>query len=431
MIPSNTNIKSVIFKTSRLGVLRTILAFFIYLILTPYILAKIGTELYGLWSINTALTTFLLISDFGFKNSLVHFTAKNISNVTYLSSLFNSIFFIFLFFAFLASILSIFFSDLIAFSIFSIPFKYKNEANYLIITSTASFSIRLLSSAYQAIVEGNQRVYITQKVFIIWLLFNGISTYLFLTIFPSIYTLCTINLLGNILIFTLFYIDIYRNHPYAYFSFKYIDFTLVKNILPYTVGIQLASIFILLREPIIKIIISRYFGLKELAAFEISFRIAIQLMSFAIIPLLTALPLSSYLFDNFLAIQKAINIYYKWLFVTLLTPLIIFLFFSEEIFSLWLGGNYVLTARIFPIIFSSFCIYYFAEPMYKTIQGLGKSIVSAIFQFLLIFILFISFITLHQTFDFLSIPYALLIAFTIYSFSIIAYFHFTLFKAAN
>ena len=74
---------------------RVILAIPLYLILTPYVLNKLGTEVFGLWSFNTIIISFITLTNFGFKNSLVHHAAKEYEDEDKVNTYFNITFILF------------------------------------------------------------------------------------------------------------------------------------------------------------------------------------------------------------------------------------------------------------------------------------------------------------------------------------------------
>src|SRR5688572_16817473 len=69
-------IKEKLFAGSVVGFLRIGLAIPVYLVMTPIILNTLGEERFGLWSFSTILISMLNLADFGFKNSLVYYVAR-------------------------------------------------------------------------------------------------------------------------------------------------------------------------------------------------------------------------------------------------------------------------------------------------------------------------------------------------------------------
>ena len=147
------------------------------------------------------------------------------------------------------------FRKILVIAVLGIPLRFYSEGIFVIISTAIGFSIRLIASAYQAVMEGNQRVDITQKVLIYWLLYNFISTLIALSIFPSIYALGVIFVVGNILIFCLLRMEAKKKYKYTNIKFRYIDIKLLKSILPYSILVHLTSLIILLREPLLKVVI--------------------------------------------------------------------------------------------------------------------------------------------------------------------------------
>lgn len=397
-------------KSNIIGFSRTALAIPVYFILTPFVINAIGKEFYGLWSLNTVIWTILSLGDFGFQNSLVHFTAMHLDDNPRLCTLFNTVFFFFLTISIIFVLSILIFNDFIVYTLLKISPEYYREATFVVVSSAIGFGIRFMAAPYQAIIEGNQRVYYSQKVSLYWLLFNALATLIGLYIFPSIYLIGVINIVGNILILGLFLADAQRNYIYATISPKLFKLSTLKYIFPYSAGVQLASALIILREPLLKTIIVRKYGLDGLASFEVVYRLTIQCMSFVTVPLLTALPVASSLHDRLPALHRIVKKYLTWVVGILIIPSIIVWFFSGPFISLWLGEGFDVASSMLPWIFTSFAIYYLTEPLYKSIQGIGKSALSVLSQGLFLGSLIIFWLLMPQLWGIQSISYAFFIA---------------------
>lgn len=397
-------------RTSSVGFLRTILAVPVYLALTPFILRSIGQEMFGLWSINTIVTTALLLVDFGFQNSLVHFTALHLGNPRKLSELFNTVLL-----AVGASTSACFLAiaclrGTIIHGLFGIPVALHSEGVFVLITTAAGFCFRLLSVPYQALIEGHQRTDYTQKVFLTWMLFHAAATVIGLRISPTVYSLSLVSLLGNVLIALLFIRDARHRYPFAAIEPGRCRLATLGEILPYVLGMHAATILVLAREPLIKTVVARTFGLSDLASFEIAYRLTVQCMSFAAVPLLTVLPCSSLLSGRARDIRTLVRKYLKWVLLVLALPGIVVYGAPGAALELWLGSGFGDAAALLPWIFTAYAVCFLTEPIFRTLQGVGHSGASALAQGIFIVFLGCGLVFWTDPRDFRSVAYPLLAA---------------------
>lgn len=369
-----------IFKGLGVGYARAFAAVPIYLILTPYVLSKIGEELFGLWALNSAITAVFMMQDFGFKNSLVHFTAKNLDNDAKVSDYFRATLYFYISVSTLCCLLAFVFCDTIIITILKIPSQLFTEARWMLYSSVIGISIRLLACTYESVIEGHQRVHIIQLVYIVWMLFNFGATIAGLWIFPSILTLSLVYVAGNLLIFIMLYAHANKLFQCGVFSVRRLKFSVYKEILPYSSWIQVSSILILLREPVIKFVLIRTQGLADLAQFEIAYRLTLQAMSFAIIPLLTAFSVAAKLHDKPDELKAKIKLFNIMVFCILAPAVLAVFMLSDNFVHLWLGEQQSLVAPFLKYIFLAYSLYYIAEPMYKVLSGVGKSFLAAMLQ---------------------------------------------------
>ncbi|MGD9504950.1 MAG: oligosaccharide flippase family protein [Syntrophobacteraceae bacterium] len=367
-------------RTTRAGFVRTAAAAVIYFFLTPFIIRKLGMERYGVWSLNGAVSSVFLMADFGFQNSLVHFTAKHLGDEDKLAVLFNTIFFFLAVTAASCLALCVSCSGWIAGSLLGLPARCRMEAIAVLTATGVALSLRLLAAPYQAVIEGNQRVEYTQKVMLCWLLFNSAATVAALLAVPSVYALCVVHVLGQGFILFLFARRAKRDYRYTALERGRANIAALKEVLPYSIWVQLAALMILAREPLLKVVVARMYGVTELAAFEVAYRVTIQCMSFAVIPLLTVLPLSSLLHDRRRELHDVVKRCTVGVAAVLAVPLVCVYFFSPRLVTLWLGEGRENVALMLPAIFAAYCIYNLTEPLYKTMQGMGNSHLSAIAQ---------------------------------------------------
>jgi O-antigen/teichoic acid export membrane protein len=376
--------------TTTVGFIRTGCAIPIYFLLTPFVVRVLGKDYYGLWSLSGVISTLLTLSDFGFQNSLVHFTAMSLNDSTKLGKLFNTIYFLFLGLSILFLVCILIFSGVLIDSVFNVAPKYHQEGRFIMACSGIMLSLRFITVPYEAVIQGNQRVYYTQADSLCWLLFTALATFIGLSLFPCIYTIGIVNVLGTLLLLALNFTEARRRYEYVRIAPRLVDMRTIKSVLPYSAWIQVASILIALREPVLKTVLSRRYGLADLASFDIAYRLTIQCMAFVTVPLLTVLPVSSLLHDKPRVLHRFVRRYTWWVLCILVVPCILVWFLADDFIRLWLGSGFRTVSAILPWVFTAYCIAYLTEPLYKTVQGMGNSSSTAFAQGLFFGILVLS-----------------------------------------
>lgn len=373
-------IRKKIFAGSVIGFLRVGLAVPIYLILTPIILNTLGLERFGLWSFSTIVMSVLNLADFGLKNSLVYHVAQQREDPEAVTRHFTSTALMYLVISSFIALIMIIFHRWIIETVLHIPSHLFEEAQFLLIVTVIAFSVRMMAIPYQAILEGHQELLLSQSVFLLWLLANSIAVSVALILRPDIYGLGLASLFSNVVILLGFYGTTKWRLPFLRFAPTRVKVDALGSMLKYGAGIQLAAVAIALREPLYKIVLIRTYDLASVAAFEIAFRLCIQLVSIITTPLLGVLGVSALLsqrHEDLARILRPLFVYG----VVVLPPAVLFVYtFSTPLFTVWLGQKGNEAAHLFPGFFLGFSIYYSTEVLYKSIEGSGRSWYSATLQ---------------------------------------------------
>lgn len=398
------------------GFFRVGLAIPIYIILTPFVLKKLGPELFGVWSLSTIIISFLNLTDFGFKSSLVYYVAKENGKSSEINKHFNAVFWIFLVTTFFAFLLTLISGTMIVRDLLRIPEKFHNEAVFVLIITMGSFGIRFLAAPYQAIIEGHQDMYYSHLISLSWLLFYFVGSILALLVRPDIYALGMVMLAANLVFFIGSYCYVRKHFPYIKISLRQVEKERVWMNMKYGIGIHIATIVITLREPLYKVLIARTYGLSEVATFDVSYKLCTQVVSVVVSPLLGVLATSAMLSNREHDLEKILRPFFGYALLILIPAALFFESFSKELVQLWLGSSLLNAGQMLSIIFIAFAIYYITETLYKAIQGSGLSVYSGGVQIASIFIQIGVFFLLISK-PIWSIPISILAGFIFFSFT--------------
>lgn len=373
-------LKSKMIRGSRLGLVRVSLAIPLYLVLTPLALNKLGTSLFAIWSFQTMVMALFTFSNLGFTNSLVYHVAQRLEEHQEVNRYFNVVFFAFLV---LGSVLAISIfagSGTFTTRVLSVPADMHDAAVFVLNVTALCLWLRFVAAPYQALLEAHQEHGFVQAVALGWLLLYFLGSIAALLLWPGVYSLGAVMLLAQLLNLIAFYWRVRVQAPFIRIHPREISRGYVRNMLRYGVGVQGASLAIALREPLLKILVARYFDLAAVAAFEIVYRMCTQLISFVVTPLLGVFSASALLASQPQELQKILRPCLGYT-VALLFPMTVFMLsMGGELAHLWLGEKAGEVVELLPLAFAAFALYYVTEILYQAIEASGWSYYSAAMQ---------------------------------------------------
>lgn len=374
-------IKQKILKGSALGVGRLVLAMPIYLALTPFVLDRLGAEMFGIWSFSTIMIAVLTLTDFGFKNALVYHIARIADRPDEIQRHFSVAYLNYLVLVAIVVVGSLVLGRDIARHVLRVPEPMSAEAAFVLVSTAVSFGLRFLAIPYQGILEARQELYYSQLVFTGWLLLNSVGTVVALLVRADVYALGAVSILSNLWVFLAFYRRVRRRFGFARVTLRGITWAHVGKMLSYGTGIQLATLAIALREPIFKVLLARYADLHAVATFEIVYRLSTQVVAIVVTPLLGTFAASALLVDRTRDLEAVLSPLFRFA-LTALVPLALLLgSFSPLLVTHWLGSDFMAVGQLLPWTFLAFAVYYLTEVLYKAIEGSGSAGYSAAVQF--------------------------------------------------
>lgn len=399
------------------GALRVMLAVPLYLVLTPFMLRELGQEMFGLWSFSTLIISVMTLTDFGFKNALVYHIARAQGQTEAINGHFNVAFWTYLAIAGLIILATALLGPLIVEDILRVPERLGNEAWFVLWVTALSFGLRFIAIPYQAVVEGNQQHAVAQFILLAWLIVNFIGSVIALVLYHNIYALGVVSVFSNVVILAAFFWRVSTHYPFVRLGVKYLKREKFIDMLRFGSGIQIATVLITIREPLLKVLIARVYDLTAVASFEIVYRLCTQLVSLVATPLLGSFSASALLAEHREhELQSIIRTMFGFC-VAMFVPAILFFWtFSVPIIEFWLGASYPQVGEMLPFAFAAFAIYYTTEPLYKALEGAGLSGYSALVQLISVTVSFAAFGRLVD-YPAYATSYALLTGFAVFSVS--------------
>jgi len=354
----------------------------ITILLTPYVLRILGKEKYGVWALAAVVTSYAQLSDIGMTTAIVKFIAEYCAKeeVDQISTVVSTTFFAFAIIGGLVTGSLLFLRQFIVVDILRVPLELQSDAIFVISGMVIIFYFNLLFSIFDSVLQGVQRMDITNGILVISRILRAIGMYLVLAAGMGLKGLILnsalmsgINIGMNVIAVRLLI------HGFV-LHIRSCSLQTFKRIVAYAVNILMARLIGLGEEPINKIILSRWGSLSYVAFYDIGYRIADigrGFISKGLLPLLPASAelhgkgdyhqLKSLLF-SLLKLIITFGVPYVFLIVSIAQPLI----------QAWLGNGYILSARALQVIMVVLLFQILVTPHYIILQGIGKPQVNTV-----------------------------------------------------
>ncbi len=404
------------------GLARVALAIPLYFILTPYVLHALGTERFGLWAFGTLVISVMTLTDFGFKNALVYYVARNLEDTARINRYFNVAFLLFVAMTMLVFAIAYAAGPLIVRELLNVKIELRDEAAFVLWVTALGFGLRFVALPFQAVVEAHQRHAVSQAILLLWLVVNFVGTLIALNIRPDIYALGAISILSNLVVLAAFITYTKIQFRFLGVDPRRVSASEAKDMVIYGGGIHAATLLIASREPVLKVLIARTQDLAGVATFEIVFRLCTQLVSFVATPLLGTFSAAALLArDRTDELGHVLRPMLGFCLATFVPAILFFASFSESLVSLWLGPDFPQVSAMLPGAFTAFSVYYTTEVLYKSIEGSGWSVYSALVQSIVLSLMVGTFLAWDGPAG-AAVPAALLSGFVFFSLSNVAVF---------
>jgi O-antigen/teichoic acid export membrane protein len=394
----NSKIKNKEFaKNSISGGLLFLLLTIITLVSYPIIINKLGLEIYGLWVAVSIVVSLSQLGDMGLNDGVLMKISESLVLKDFRKTKqITASFFIFILIISLIISLLIFLSKDLIISFFNIKEEYSTLISKLFFWMVFMIPIILIGNYFKAVLLGLGKYTYANYSFILLRLIQVLISILLLFCGFEVWSL----VIANYCFFSIS-ILVYLFYIYKFggkINLKYFSLITLKEVLSYGSQIFISKIiqkfFI---DELIKIFLTKYYGLDVVGSFDIAFKMIRLVRSFfdhtmkpAINEVTKIVKKSPQKANKFvLSLQKKI--------ILPIVPFIILLiFFAEFLFKFWLGNGYNdLILIFFRILMIAYIINLFAIPAYNGLLGGGfsKEIIISTAISIIIMLLGIIFIT--------------------------------------
>lgn len=329
---------------------------------------KLGVELYGIFSLFAVIGNFNLLVNLGFNTSLIKFLVEQgrteESNYDIIT-----VFLVLSLILVLVTALLLFNETFVLKNIFGLSEIYlTTETSILFKTILFSSVLVILGQVPSAIFDSLQKTYLTNLLQLFYSILNKSSIIILLFVDPRLSSIGIFSLSATIIWFIILFIvaiKVWGFYRIANYSKSFIP--TIKKQLKYSSKIYGSNILGFFYEPLTKILINKYIGIREVAFFEIALRIKglfwslIERLIYPITPLIGKL-------ENKIQIAQIIQTVEKKLLLFGIFIIAIVCTNMHQIVQLWIGREVEIISTTANIILASYLL--FALPLYPTYQYL-------------------------------------------------------------
>jgi len=330
--------KKKLITNSMTGILQSILTAFLAFASVPIFIGKLGIELYGVFALVSIVGNLNTLANFGLNSALLVSVAKQ--GKCKESNYDIAVTFILLIVIIsILSILAIFFSEFIIKVLFAVPEKYESSAKQLIIYLVLANSLLLIGQIFSSIIDSQQKIFLTNisqftysliywaSIISIVLLGGGLNQIGMGMLFASI--------VWFILVF-LFAKKVWGNFQLDGLHQNF--FMVLKKQLSYGSKIYFSGMTAFLFEPLSKLLLSHFIGIKATAVFDIGIRVKSQINGliskglYPMLPFIASSNITDVFRNKIFDLSKKIQLFVMPISITLIFTLPILI-------KLWLGDN--------------------------------------------------------------------------------------------
>ncbi|MBE3116914.1 oligosaccharide flippase family protein [Candidatus Bathyarchaeota archaeon] len=340
-------------RNSAVSLIRFIATIPVPFLLVPFMLQKLGVERFGLWALASTLSAFVQLGDFGIGLALVKSVAQMqaVNNLQGLNRILGTALVLYTTFAGSIGLCGLLVTGILVRDIFRVPALLANEAETVVMGTVIIFCINLVLSIFTSVINGMQRMDVSNGIAFAVTILNAIGVVLVLSLGFGLRGLVVNNGISTIFAGLVSLLAVRKLAPSIKCRFWRFCWTEVKPILTYGVNIQITNIAGMAGEPLVKGIISSLAGIQFVTYYDVATRLINPLRSLfsqAISPLMP-FAAESHAIAN---LSEILTVYRKSVRYIVLLALPLFMLISviaPVLVDAWIGPGYeasVYTLRV-------------------------------------------------------------------------------------
>ena len=350
---------------------------FLYFLLLPYIMLKLGPERFGIWALTSVIFGLFTALDFGSGSAFVKFFSEyeaKKDKLAFNQVLVTGLLMMALFSGLSVLIFALLINKLLFF--FHIPEQLFDEARFVFLGAGIFFAFNNTFGIFQAVIRGLQRMEISNSINVGGSIFYALGIFVFLEIGYGLKGLVIAQGIRIILINLVSLFCAKRLNKDLTFSFSFLKLEQLKTIFQYCLRMQISNIANLANLQTDKTLISFFLNLSYVAFYEVGQKISlfckmlVNVLLGALVPAISELDSTSR--------QDSINKLYergtKYL-SAVAFPVNVFLLVCSSLFiRAWVGPGYDNSIMVVRLLVIGIIVNTLTGVGVMIVRGVGKPI---------------------------------------------------------
>jgi len=370
------------------------------LLLTPYILNKLGNQMFAVWSLIFVITNYLNLFDLGIGSSFSKFISEyhTKKDESALNSVINWGIVFYLIYSLLIFILVYLLKSFIL-ALLKIPLVLQNESTYALLGIAVIFCLSNFFRIFREIFNGLQRMDILNRITILAVVFYGISAFLFLKSNRGIKGLVWASGIqsGLVILGTTFFSK--KLFPQMKLSLSFLKKEIFNRLFKFGIKMQICSWAGVINFQSDKVILSYFLGLNWVTFYELGQKIAMALRGLPLLAFSALVPAVSEL-ETERNYEKLRELYRQGSkYISLATFFLIFLTFliAPYLINMWVGEGYQLSSLTLQVLMLGLGLNLLTGMGTSIVRGIGRPEYEARYAVLVMFLqLFLSIILVQK-----------------------------------
>jgi len=338
-------------------------------------LHKLGTTLFGIWALVSVVTSYTQLADFGIGRSLIKFVAEydGKNDKSGLFEIINTSFTLYIILGSVFFIIFLFLDRFFVIKILNIPDEFLELTLFVYHGTITIFFANLMFGIFRSTINGLQRMDVTQSILAVSSVLRAVGVFIVLEAGFGLKGLIIKNGLISFLAIVANYAFFKNLLPGISIKWNYFNIKRVKEIVKFSLNVELSYLLRLLLDPVNKILLSHFCSLDMVSFYEVAWRIISSVLSFSWRMMNSILPAGSMLDAQ--GRYHDLNVLYvkssKYIAITFLPIFCIIFILARPFISVWLGPGYELTAIALEVMLFPYLFLILVNPANVLIQSIG------------------------------------------------------------
>ena len=369
-------IKEVISRNTGFAFGRQFLTGLVFLFVTPYAISKLGVERYGVWALTSAMLGYAALGDLGVRTAFKKYVAQHhaVGRRDYILKLAGDGLVFYSVLGMLPALLALAFRRPIL-SAFNVGGDLLPEAESLLLLMTVVFLIENLTNVFCGVVEGVQRMEVSNSIFVGQSVLLGLGTVVALAAGGGLVDMGVAAVTASAAAACSMFIAAQRVTGLRLFPWRLrLSWAVFREQVAYGMKLQGSGIAMMGNLHLDKLLLARFWGLELVAIYEIALRMALvfrqvpALMVSALVPAVSDLNARG----ERALLEKIYERGVRYVAAAGIPLAVVALIYSGDLITAWIGSpEFARASGVLRLLAVAHCTAILIDAPFATARGLG------------------------------------------------------------